>query len=269
MPTLINQGTLRFTPEGGTQSVVVSNSTSTDFQVTYGLQLAHGASPENFVVGDTIRYAVVLENTGSGALSGATVTVDLANGQLNYVAGSAVAFLYDGTDVTDFPVTVTQGSVIFTFPEEIPGGNTVFLVYDAVVNNTAGDVVVSTATGTATDGAGDTLADSDTATITATPISIVKTAPASAEIGETIQYGFTITNNTGSAIVLDDLVDQLPTNFSFTGITLTLAGTPVPLTEGVDYTVSAEGLLTLAPAAVQTLPAGAVAAVVITGVVTA
>ena len=269
MATLINQGTLRFTPAGGTQSSVISNSTATDFQVSYGIRVVHGASPDTFVVGDTIRYAVVLENTGSGALSSPTVTTDLGGGALDYVEGSAAAFLYDGADVVGVTVSVTEGSAVFTFAEDIPGGATLILVYDAVVNATAGDTVVSTATGSATDGDGVTLSDSDTATITANPISIVKSAPASAQVGETIQYTFTVTNNTGGDVVLNDLTDALPAGFSFTGITLTIAGTPVPLTEGLDYTVTPDGVLTLSPAAEQTLPAGAVATVVITGVVTA
>ena len=72
MATLFNQGTLRFTSQGGTQTSISSNITSTEFDITYGLSVAHGASPESYAIGDTIRYAVVLENTGSGTLIAVT-----------------------------------------------------------------------------------------------------------------------------------------------------------------------------------------------------
>ena len=68
MAILSNQGTLLFTPEGGAQRTVVSNITSTDLTVSYGLSVSHGATPTTFGTGDVILYTVVLRNTGSGTL---------------------------------------------------------------------------------------------------------------------------------------------------------------------------------------------------------
>ena len=270
MATLFNQGTLRFTPEGGTQISVSSNITSTEFEITYGLAVSHGASPETYVVGDTIRYAVVLENTGSGSLILPTITVDLGGGALDYVEGSAAAFLYVGGDVSEYPFTVTEGSVIFNFSEPLPAGGIVFLVYEATVNASAGSTIVSTATGSASEGVatGPVISDSDTATITATPVSIVKSAPASANVGDTISYQFTISNNTADAIALDQLTDQLPEQFSLTAVTFTVNGSTFPLNEGSDYTL-VNGLLTIDPAQPFVLPAGDTVIVTVTGVITA
>lgn len=270
MATLFNQGTLRFTPEGGTQTSVSSNITGTEFDVTYGLAVSHGASPETYAVGDTIRYAVVLENTGSGSLVLPTVTVDLGGGALDYVVGSADAFLYVGGDVTEYPFTVSAGSVIFSFSDPIPAGGIVFLVYDATVNASAGTTIVSTATGSANEGVatGPVISDSDTATITAAPVSIVKIAPASVGVGDTIGYQFVITNNTAAPITFDQLTDQLPEQFSLTAVTLTAGGTTTLLTEGSDYTLVG-GLLTVDPAQVLSLAAGETVTVTVTGVITA
>ena len=80
MATLQNQGTLRFTPEGGMQSTAVSNITSTVFDVSYGLRVTHGVAPSLFGNGETLRYVVVMENTGSGMLSAPEICVDLAGG---------------------------------------------------------------------------------------------------------------------------------------------------------------------------------------------
>ena len=55
MPTIYNQGTLTFTPEGGTQTSVSSNITGTELTVTYALNVSHAAYPQTYTEGDTIR----------------------------------------------------------------------------------------------------------------------------------------------------------------------------------------------------------------------
>ena len=92
-----------------------------------------------------------------------------------------------------------------------------------------------------------------------TPLTVVKSAPESAEVGETISYRFTLTNNSAGTIAFDNLSDQLPANFSFTGVTLTVAGTAVALTEGTDYTVSTGNLFTLSPVIPPSIPEGVTA----------
>jgi len=271
MPTLLNQGTLRFTPSRGTQSSVVTNTTSTVLTVSYGLEVSHSAYPETFGNGDTILYTVVLRNTGSGTLVLPTVTVDLGGDALSYVPGSAAAFLYDGTGLRPYPFTVVVGSVTFNFTQPIPAGSQVIVFYQARVNEGAGETIVSTATATAYEGVatGPAITDSDTATVTRTPISIVKSAPARAEVGDSISYLFTITNNTDENVALDQLTDQLPEQFSLTGITLTANGAVTPLSEGSDYTISADGFLNVNPAASFTLAAGETVILSVNGVITA
>ena len=272
MATLQNSGTLLFTPALGEQSAVVSNTTVTDLSVDYGLEVAHGASPTTFAVGDEITYTVLLRNTGSGTLILPTVTVDLGGDALDYVEGSATAFLYDGADAVAYPFTVSYGSVIFRFSEPLPGGNTVILTYRATVNATAGDTVTSTATGSAAEGVatGTVISDSDTATILRTPVTVVKSAPPVAGVGDSIRFRFTVTNNTADTVTVDRLTDQLPAQFSLTAVTLTAAdGTETTLTEGTDYTVSESGLLTVDPAVTLSLLAGETVILSVLGVITA
>ena len=270
MATLQNQGTLRFTPVGGVQQAAVSNITTTELEITYGLEVIHGASPTNYTNGDTVTYTVILRNTGNGALVLPTVTVDLADGALDYVEGSAAAFLYVNGAATPYPFAVSEGSVVFSFTDPIPAGGAVILTYRATVTAAAGDSITSTATATAAEGVatGPVITDSDSVTITRIPITIVKSAPASAGVGDTISYRFTITNNTDSAVSLDSLTDQLPQQFSLTGVTLTVGGNVIPLTEGSDYTL-VNGLLTVDPASSFSLPAAETVILTVTGVVTA
>ncbi len=272
MATLINQGTLFFTPQYGEQQSLSSNITTTEVSVDYGLEVSHGASPTTFVVGDTITYTVLLRNTGSGTLYNPFVTVEAEGGELSYVEGSATAFLFAEGDVTAVPVVVTQSSPItLEFDTTIPADGFVYLVYSVVVESASENTIVSTAIGGANEGSetGPTITDRDTATITRTPLAIVKSAPDTASVGDTISYRFTITNQSEEAITLDSLTDQLPESFSFTMATLNVNGSNVPLVAGTDYTVSQAGLFTLDPVALISLPAGATALLTISGVVTA
>ena len=270
MATLLNQGTLRFTPQGGVQDSVVSNTTSTELEITYGLEVIHGANPITYTDGDTVTYTVILRNTGSGALVLPTVTVDLADGALDYVEGSATAFLYANGEATPYPFSVSEGSVVFSFTDPIPAGGTVILTYRATVTAAAGDSITSTATATAAEGVatGPVITDSDSVTVTRTPITVIKSAPATASVGDTISYQFAITNNTSAPITLDELTDQLPEQFSLTAVTLTAGGTAVTLTEGADYTL-ASGLLSIDPATPVVLSAGETVLFTVVGVVTA
>ena len=270
MATLLNQGTLLFTPQDGTQSSAVSNTTSTVLSVSYGLEVTHGASPVNFTNGSEIAYTVILRNTGSGALALPQATVDLGGGALDYVEGSATAFLYVNGTATPYPFSVSQGSVIFTFTDPIPAGGIVFLSYAATVNGSAGDTITSTATATAHEGVatGPVVTDSDSVTVTRTPVTVNKTAPATAEVGDTISYVFEITNNTAAPIALDGLTDQLPEQFDLTAVSLTVGGVTTPLVEGTDYTV-VDGLLTVSPGTTVSVAGGATALLTVTGVLTA
>ncbi|MBQ2773571.1 MAG: hypothetical protein IJF45_04425 [Clostridia bacterium] len=271
MPTLINRGTLLYTPYLGDQRSLDSNITTTEVNVSYGLEVSHAATPTTFAVGDTVFYTVLLRNTGSGTLYNPFVVVDFVGGELTYVTDSATAFLYAGGDVTALPVTVTQNSPItFTLDTAIPAGGLVYITYSAVVDSATANVIVSTAQGGANEGSetGPTITDSDTATITRTQLTVVKNAPETASIGDTINYQFAITNTSDASIALDGLTDQLPEGFSFTVATLTVDGVSVPLVAGTDYTVSDTGLFTLAPATAIALPAGATAVLTVSGVVT-
>lgn len=271
MAILQNQGTLLYTPTGGTQQSLNSNITQTEVSVTYGIAVFHGVTPDTFLVGDTVSYTVVLQNTESGSLYTPNVTVNVTGGTLDYVAGSVTAYLLTGSAVTAVPVTVTATDPLTLLVDAvIPAGGLVYIDYQAVVTAATADEIVSTAIGGANAGSptGAIVSDSDTATITRATLAIVKTAPETASVGDTINYQFTITNSAAEAISFDCLTDQLPEGFTFTGATLTVGGVSVPLVAGVDYTVT-DGLFLLDPATPVSVPGGTAAILTLTGVVTA
>ena len=261
-----------FTPEGGTQSSLASNITTTDVSVTYGLSVSHSVSPSTFTVGDTLNYTVLAENTGTGQLFNPFVSVTASGGTLDFVEGSETAFLYAGGALTPVALTVA-GTDPLTFATNtvMPAGSILYINYQSTVTAADAGEIVSTATVGANEGSetGVTISDSDIATVTRTLLSIVKTAPESASVGDTINYQFTITNTSAGGVVLNALNDQLPVGFAFSGVTLTVGGVAVPLVEGTDYTVSDTGLFLFDPAATVTLPAGEAAVLTISGVLTA
>ena len=272
MATLINQGTLRFTPASGTQQSLSSNITSTEVNVYYGLEVTHAATPTTFTVGDTIFYTVLLRNTGTGTLYNPFVTVEATGGELALVQGSAEAFLYAGGSVSAVSVTATQASPItFTVDAVIPTGGFLYITYSAVVVSATDNAIVSLATGGANEGSisGPTISDSGTATITRVTLSVVKSAPASAAVGDNISYQFVIENTSSGVVTLDGLTDALPAGFSFATATLTVGGISYPLTAGVDYTVDAQGVFLLTPSSAITLAPQVVAVLTLIGVVTA
>ena len=272
MATLINQGTLFFTPSDGVQQSLTTNITETEVEVTYGFSVYHGVTPDSFAVGDTLSYTVVLQNTGSGTLYTPNVGITVTGGSLVLVPGSVTAYLLTADDVTAVPVTVTGGAPFgFVIDAAIPAGALVYLDYEATVTAAMGELLVSTATGGANAGSptGPILTDSDTAIARRQTLQITKSAPEEAAVGDTIAYRFVITNSGEESVTLDRLTDQLPEGFSFTGAALVVGGVVVPLVAGVDYTVTAEGLFTLNPVARITLPAGTSAQLTLTGVVTA
>ena len=272
MATLINRGTLLFTPGDGVQQSLTTNVTQTEVEVTYGLSVFHGVTPATFAVGDTLSYTAVLQNTGSGTLYTPNVGITVTGGTLTLVPDSVTAYLLTAEGVTALPVTATEGAPFgFLIDAAIPGGALVYLDYQATVTAATADLLVSTATGGANAGSptGPILTDSDTAIAVRQTLEITKSAPEVASVGDTIAYRFLITNSGEESVTLDTLTDRLPAGFSFTGVALVVGGVIVPLAAGVDYTVSDEGLFILAPTARITLPAGASAELTVTGVVTA
>lgn len=272
MAILQNQGTLFYTLVTGEQQSLTTNITETAVEVNYGLAVYHGVTPDTFAVGDALSYTVVLQNTGSGTLYTPNVGITVTGGTVTLVPGSVTAYLLTADDVAAVPVIVTGGAPFgFVLDTAIPASALVYLNYEVTVAGAVADVLVSTATGGANAGspAGPILTDSDTAIARRQTLSVVKSAPEEASVGDTIAYCFVITNSGEESLTIDGLTDQLPEGFSFTGVALVVGGVIVPLVAGVDYTVTPDGLFTLTPSAPISLPAGTTAQLTITGVVTA
>jgi len=271
MSIIINHGTLLFTPQGGQQTSVSSNEAATELNVSYGLEVSYSASPDTFVPGDTILYTAVIQNTGTGTLQNPVITADMGGGALVCVADSVAAFLVSDSGISQVPVAVGTGCpTTFSLTCDLPAGGVIVLTHNAtVVATDESSITASIEVSAGEPQVEKSCTATAETTITRSVLSLVKSAPGCADIGENVAYTFTMTNYGDAAVSLDQLTDQLPDNFDCSCVSLTIGGVEQSLTEGTDYTVSSSNLFTLNPAGTLSVPAGGCAVLTINGSFTA
>lgn len=251
------------------QATLTVGSTTTNSNIAYGeildvLTATKTAIEENYTPGGIVTYVVTLRNTGSGALTGLTVTDDLGGYDfsgstvypLTYVTGSAAVFVngapQPAPDVTAGPPLVISGITI-------PAGGSAVIVYQARANAFADPSAEGSIENTVTvtgDGLNTPVTATETvSTSTAPNLTITKTiSPAQVVDNDRVTYTFVIQNSGNEAVVatddavITDLFDPI-----LSALTVTFNG--ATWTEGVQYTYNeATGLFTTLPGQV-TVPA--------------
>lgn len=271
MSIILNHGTLLFTPAGGQQTTVNSNEAATELNVSYALAVSYGASPDTFVPGDVILYTAVIQNTGTGTLQNPVITADMGGGALACIDDSVAAFLACDGGISQVPVAVGSGCpTTFSLTCNLPAGGVIVLTHNAtVVATDESSITASIEVSAGEPQVEKSCTATAETTITRSVLSLVKTAPGCAEIGENVAYTFTMTNYGAEAVSLDQLTDQLPANFDCSGVCLTVGGSEETLTENTDYTISSANLFTLNPARTISIPESGCAVLTINGSFTA
>ena len=269
MATFQNQATLLF---GGERI----NSNTTVGEIVDVVGITKTAISVSYGQGDAIAYAVSIENRGTAALTGLTLTDNLgsfiapggsdavpleyAPGTLNYyVNGELLA-----------PPTVTAGQNLVISGISVPAGGNALLVYEATANGYAPLAAGSSITNVATlDGAtAAPLTDAASVPVReAAELSITKTVnPDTISGGGEITYSFII-QNSGNTPVL--ATDSLVITDTFTPVlsNITVEVNGAAIAEGTGYTydeatgtfATVSGAITVPQASYETLPDGAVA----------
>ena len=244
------------------QATLTYNGSSTNSNVVYGeildvLVATKTAVEGTYTPGQIVTYVVTLRNTGTGVLTGLTVTDDLGgyvfNGTtvypLTYVDGSAALFT---NGVPQAAPAVTAGPPLVFSGISVPAGGDAVLVYQAQANAFAdpapGGTVVNTVTVT-----GDGLNAPVTATETVdaavdAALTISKSVtPAQVVDNDRITYTFVIQNSGNQPVVATDNASVSDTfDPILTALSVTFDG--AVWTQGVQYNYNeATGLFTTVP----------------------
>ena len=244
------------------QATLTYNGSSTNSNVVYGeildvLVATKTAVEGTYTPGQIVTYVVTLRNTGTGVLTGLTVTDDLGgyvfNGTtvypLTYVDGSAALFT---NGVPQAAPAVTAGQPLVFTGISVPAGGDAVLVYQAQANTFAdpapGGTVVNTVTVT-----GDGLNAPVTATETVdaavdAALTISKSVtPAQVVDNDRITYTFVIQNSGNQPVVATDNASVSDTfDPILTALSVTFDG--AVWTQGVQYNYNeATGLFTTVP----------------------
>ena len=265
------------------QATLTYNGNSTNSNIAYGeildvLVATKTAVEGSYTPGQIVTYAVTLRNTGSGALTGLTVTDDLGGYDfggttvypLTYEDGSATLFV---NGVPQAAPAVTAGPPLVFTGITVPAGGDVVLVYQARANAYADPAVGGTIDNTVTvtgDGLSAPITATETVPAAAAPVLTISKSitPAQVVDNEQVTYTFVIQNSGNEAVVATDNAAVTDTfDPILTALTVTFDG--VTWTEGVQYNYNeATGLFTTLPGQIL-VPAATYAQDPVTGAYTA
>ena len=244
------------------QATLTVNGNITNSNIAYGeildvLVATKTAVEGTYTPGQIVTYVVTLRNTGTGALTGLTVTDNLGgyvfNGTtvypLTYEVGSATQFT---NGVPQAAPAVTAGPPLVISGITVPAGGDVVLVYQAQANAYADPAPGGTINNTVTI-TGDGLSAPITATETVTAESAADLAisksitPAQVVDNDRVTYTFVIQNSGNQAVVATDNASITDTfDPILTALAVTFNGTP--WTQGVEYNYNeTTGLFTTVP----------------------
>lgn len=244
------------------QATLTYNGSSTNSNIAYGeildvLVATKTAIEGSYTPGQIVTYVVTLRNTGSGVLTGLTVTDDLGgydfNGTtvypLTYEAGSAALFI---NGVPQAAPTVVAGPPLVFSDIAVPAGTDAVLVYQARANAYAdpnlGGTIDNTVTVTG-DGLSAPITASETVGVQMQPVLTISKSitPAQVVDNDRVTYTFVIQNSGNEAVVATDNAAITDTfNPILTALAVTFDG--VAWTQGVEYNYNeVTGLFTTVP----------------------
>ena len=249
MPSFTNQASLSY-PGGSLRSNIVTGN------LVDVLAIAKTAVGSDYTAGEKLSYIVTLVNTGTVAMTGLTLTDDLAAYTLDAQTLTPLSYvpdslLYYQNGVAQSAPTVTAGPPLTVTGLSVPAGGSVTVVYQAQVNALAPLAAGSTLTNTATV-TGGTLSAPLTASATVTAGTVPALSIAKAMSPETVTgsseltYTF-ILQNTGNtevsdpALVLTDTFDPI-----LSDLAVTYNGTPWTVNVNYSYNASTGLFATLA-----------------------
>ena len=262
------EATYQFDGSSATLSTM-SNINSIVLQDNTGLTLTKVASPTEFLAGDIITYTITITNNSSKFLNGVRIIDNLGGGNLAYVLGSGRltigSLTYAVNPIATNPLTFTL--------QQLGVGATMTLTYRAQVIFNLPNSVASitntiqgigyTSTGTITGGTSATIQKKNSVSI-----SLAKSSSTSSVFENVpFDYFLLLTNNNNVQATVENIVDQLPTNFVLQSVRLRIGNGAETTLNATDYTLTTGNLFTIPSASGPTItvPANGTTRVTITG----
>ena len=244
------------------QATLSYNGNSTNSNIAYGeildvLVATKTAVEGSYSPGQIVTYVVTLRNTGTGTLTGLTVTDDLGGYDfggttvypLTYEAGSAALFT---NGVPQAAPVVAAGPPLVLTGITVPAGGDVVLVYQARANAyadpAAGGTIDNTVTVTG-DGLSAPITATETVTVDTEPMLTISKSitPSQVVDNDRVTYTFVIQNSGNLPVVATDNAAITDTfDPILTDLSVTFEG--APWTQGVQYNYNeTTGLFTTVP----------------------
>jgi uncharacterized repeat protein (TIGR01451 family) len=233
------------------------------------LEIEKTASPKTFSVGSIITYKVEITNNSSRFFTGVRIIDDLGGGHLAYVTGSgelttdSLTYSVDPIDTDPLTFTLQQLSVgesmTLTFKAQV-----VFDLPSSVssITNTV-EGIAYTSSGTISRFANETIERNENSDFT-----IVKSANVeSVAPYQSFKYFITLTNGYSEVANVENIKDDLPSNFHLTELQLKIGTGSTTILSSSDYTLSSSNELTVPSSTgpVITVPAHGTTILTITG----
>ena len=271
MATTINNDAETLYQFEGSSDVLsaVSNVNSIVLQDDSGLTLVKSGSPTEFVAGDIITYSITITNNSSSYLNGVRIIDNLGSNNLAYVVGSGRL----STSTQSYSVNpVSVNPLTFTL-QQLGVGATMTLTYRAqVIFNLSSSVtsITNTVSGIGYTSTG-TINGNTSFTIqkkNSVSISLIKSASAqNVSSNIPINYYLTYSNNNSVVANLNEITDQLPSNFVLTEVKYKIGNNSEVVLNATDYVLSTANLLTIPSSSgpAITVPANGITIVTLTG----
>ncbi len=176
------------------------------------LTVTKSALPDAVEPGELVLYTVTLTNTGQQALTLESVSDTLPS-------GFSFAGMQSGPDPTS-----TEGPIVWTELESLPGGETLQLRYRVQVDTTVPDIYTNQVEARVSGGG--TVSAGVDVTVLGVILEGSKTASANqVMVGEPLDYTVLIANNGTSPATLTTIADTLPSQFDY----VTMLAGPAPV----------------------------------------
>ena len=259
--TITNEATTTYQYVGsGSTETVTSNTNSIVLEDASGLTITKSPSATTFVPGDIITYTVAITNNTGSYLTGVRIIDNLGVGNLAYVSGSATV----STLSTTYPVTPVSTSPLGFALQQLNVGQSMTLTYRAqVIFNLSSSVSLITNSiqgiGYTADSTISGYANSTISRVSGTNVTSRKTSSVSEVYPRQIlSYYITLSNNNSQSTAnVISIVDELPTNFVITNLTIKEGASNAVVLSSGDYSLISNVLtVTSVNGSVITIPAG-------------